>query len=47
MALQPLNHTADYILYYIVGSVVDWLKHGAYDQHYLSLKPTHAILLCF
>ena len=30
----------------IVGSVVDWLEHRAYNQHGLDSKPTHAILLC-
>ena len=25
--------------------MVKWLKHCAYDQHGLGLKPTHAILL--
>ena len=29
-----------------VGSVVEWLKRRAYDQHCLSSKPTRAILLC-
>ena len=29
-----------------VGSVVEWLKHWADDQHGLSSKPTCAILLC-
>ena len=35
-------------LYYksVVGSMVKWLKHRAYDQHGLSSKPTCAILLC-
>ena len=28
------------------GSVVEWLKHRADDQHGLGLKPTCAILLC-
>ena len=26
--------------------MVDWLKHHAYDQHGLSLKPFNTILLC-
>ena len=30
----------------IVGSVVDWLKRRARDQHGLRSKPTRAILLC-
>ena len=30
----------------MVSSVVEWLKHQAYDQHDLSSKPTHTILLC-
>ena len=30
----------------IVGSVVEWLKRQAHDQHGLASKPTHAILLC-
>ena len=30
----------------IVGSVVEWLKCWACDQHSLGSKPTHAILLC-
>ena len=29
-----------------VGSVVEWLKRHAYDQHGLGSKPTRAILLC-
>ena len=29
-----------------VGSVVEWLKHRADDQHGLGSKPTCAILLC-
>ena len=29
-----------------VGSLVEWLKRRAYDQHGLGLKPTRAILLC-
>ena len=29
-----------------VGSVVEWLKRRACDQHGLGSKPTHAILLC-
>ena len=28
------------------GSVVDWFKHRADDQHGLGSKPTCAILLC-
>ena len=31
---------------YKVGSVVEWLKRRARDQHGLDLKATHAILLC-
>ena len=33
---------------YIDGkpNMVKWLKHQACDQHSLSSKPTHAILLC-
>ena len=30
----------------IVGSVVEWLKRRARDQHGLGSKPTRAILLC-
>ena len=30
----------------MVGSVVEWLKCRAYDQHGLGSKPTRAILLC-
>ena len=30
----------------LVGSVVEWLKRGADDQHGLGSKPTHAILSC-
>ena len=30
-----------------VGSMVEWLKRRAYDQHGLGWKPTRAILLCF
>ena len=29
-----------------VGSVVEWLKRRARDQHGLGSKPTRAILLC-
>ena len=29
-----------------IGSVVEWLKRRARDQHGLGSKPTHAILLC-
>ena len=29
-----------------IGSVVEWLKRHAYDQHGLGSKPTRAILLC-
>ena len=29
-----------------VGSVVEWLKCRAHDQHGLGSKPTRAILLC-
>ena len=31
---------------FYVSSVVEWLKHRAYDQYDLGLKPTCAILLC-
>ena len=31
---------------FIVGSVVEWLKHWTDDQHDLGSKPTYAILLC-
>ena len=36
------------VLNYVFGgsSMVEWLKHQAYDQHGLSSKPTCAILLC-
>ena len=37
---------ANYSLYKLVGSVVEWLKHWTDDQHSLGLKPTCAILLC-
>ena len=30
----------------VAGNVVKWLKCRARDQHGLSSKPTHAILLC-
>ena len=30
----------------IVGSVVEWLKRFAHDQHDLGSKPTRVILLC-
>ena len=33
-------------LYKFVGSVVEWLKRWARDQHGLGSKPTRAILLC-
>ena len=29
-----------------VGSVVEWLKHRAYDQHGFGSKPTCTILMC-
>ena len=29
-----------------VGSVVEWLKRRAYDQHGLGSKPNRALLLC-
>ena len=29
-----------------VGSMVEWLKRCAYDQHSLGSKPTRGILLC-
>ena len=29
-----------------VGSIVEWLKHRAHDQHSFGSKPTCAILLC-
>ena len=31
---------------YVVGSVVEWLKRCAHNQHVLGLKLTRAILLC-
>ena len=31
---------------YNVGSVVEWSKRRAHDQHGLGSKPTRAILLC-
>ena len=31
---------------YAVGSVVEWLKRRAYDQHDLGSKRTRAILMC-
>ena len=31
---------------YYVGSVVEWLKRRAYDQHGLGSKAARAILLC-
>ena len=31
---------------FLVGSVVEWLKCRAYDQHGAGLKPTCSILLC-
>ena len=34
------------VLSKIVGSVVEWLKRRARDQHGLGSKPTRAILLC-
>ena len=36
----------DVMLKILKTIVVEWLKHHAYDQHCLGLKPTHAILLC-
>ena len=29
-----------------IGSVVEWLKRRAYDQHGIGSKPTRVILLC-
>ena len=37
---------ANFITGFIVGSVVEWLKHWTDDQHGLGSKPTCAILLC-
>ena len=34
------------IIIIIVGSVVEWLKRWAREQHGLDSKPTRAILLC-
>ena len=31
---------------FTVGSVVEWLRRRAYDQHGLGSKPTRAVLLC-
>ena len=31
---------------HFVGSVVEWLKRRAYDQHGLGSKPNHALLFC-
>ena len=39
-----LNHNCE--VKGIAGSVVEWLKRRARDQHGLSSKPTRAILLC-
>ena len=33
-------------IFYLVGSVVEWLERRACDQHGLDSKPTRAILLC-
>ena len=33
-------------IFYFVDSVIEWLDHSAYDQHGISSKLTHAILLC-
>ena len=38
------NHLEDKL--FIVGSVVEWLKHRTDDQYGLGSKPTCAILLC-
>ena len=32
-------------MFYIVGSVIEWLKLWAYDQYGLGSKPTGTILL--
>ena len=39
-----LNHNCE--VKGIAGSVVEWLKRRARDQHGLSSKTTRAILLC-
>ena len=33
------------ICYEFVGSVLEWLKCRAYDQHGFGSKPTHVVLL--
>ena len=38
--------SSNFIKYLIVGSMVEWLKRRARDQHGLGSKPTCAILLC-
>ena len=35
-----------HIVFHIVGSLVEWLKRQARDQHGLGSKPTRAIPLC-
>ena len=40
------DFTVILVLTKVVGSVVEWLKRRARDQHGLGTKPTCAILLC-
>ena len=47
--MKKRKYNESYLQYgftYYVGSVVEWLKRRARDQHSLGSKPTHAILLC-
>ena len=44
-ANQDISKTLKNCHYHYVGSVVEWLKRRAYDQHGLGSKPTRAILL--
>ena len=43
---KPLFRIFSYSITHKVGSVVEWLKHRADDQHGLGSKPTCTILLC-
>ena len=44
--MRNLTLTVVITTYYLVGSVVEWLKRRARDPHGLGSKPTRAILLC-
>ena len=43
---MPALFFTNLYFFLFVGSVVEWLKRRARDQHGLDSKPTHAVLLC-